>query len=133
MYNEIIKIQELNEKLLEMLTKTTIELINYANKHNFELPHNIHYLLKKSRQFLDELNHPTLTNKICSICEKLNPENAEYCCYCGSSLNITQISPDLLQSKNNDSSHPKSDRTIIKLNLYNPCLITGFKYLTHLM
>jgi len=47
--------------------------------------------LNEAKKLIYELNHPTSINRICSICEKLNLENADYCCYCGSSLIITRI------------------------------------------
>lgn len=94
--------------------------IKYGKKNDIELPYEIKPLLGQAYRYMHELKNPTNLNNECSICKKLNPENADYCCYCGSSLNITKISPDLLQSKNNDSNHPKSDRTEPYLCYYNP-------------
>lgn len=88
---ELANILQLNEKLLETLAKTTLELIKYAKENNYELPYEVHFLLKDARKILNEIYNPTNVNKKCSICNKLNPENADYCCYCGSSLVITRM------------------------------------------
>ena len=107
-FNNII---QLNEKLLETLAKTTLELIKYSKENNYELPYEVHSLLKDARKILNEIDNPTIINKKCSVCSKLNPSNAEYCCFCGSSMIITHVSPDVLHGKRGDSNHPKSDRT----------------------
>lgn len=114
MYNEFIRVQLLNNQLLDILLKTALEIIKYADKHNIEIPYHIYNLTKDAQDILNQIDNPVLINKKCYLCQKINPANADYCCYCGSSLNITKVSPDLLQSKDNDSNHPKSDRTLIR-------------------
>ena len=108
---KVERIQKLNQNLLDVLTKTARELILYANEHNMEHPYKIKPLLEQAQKYIHELKSPTKINKECSVCNKHNLENAEYCCYCGSSLVITHVSPDMLHGKRGDSNHPKSDST----------------------
>ena len=81
----------MNIKLSNILIEITSKLIKYSKKYEFELPYDIKPLLEQAYRYMHELKHPTVLNKYCSICNKLNPENADYCCYCGSSLVITRI------------------------------------------
>jgi len=108
---DIHRIYNLNKKLLEVLHEIGFDLLHFANKYNYPIPSNLKNYLDETEKLITELNHPTSIDNKCSVCGKLNLENAEYCCYCGSSMIITQISPDVLQPKNKDSNHPKSDRT----------------------
>jgi len=84
---EINRITFLNEKLLDVMKEITLEIINYANKHHLELPKNVHSLWKEANTLINQIQPLASVNKKCSICNKLNPENAEYCCYCGTKLN----------------------------------------------
>jgi len=104
----IERLQRLNQKLVDVLSLTAYELIQYANKHNIEIPYKIAPLLEQALVYIDELKNPKKISQPCPICNKLNPENADFCCYCGSSLNITQISPDLLH-ENKNSKSPDND------------------------
>lgn len=101
----------LNSMLLEKLQKITLEIVKYAEEHHIDFPHDIHAIWKDVDSITKQIKSPTKIDKFCPICHKLNQENAEYCCYCGSSLIISQISPDLLHDKNKDSNHPKSYST----------------------
>ena len=91
MVNEVIRTQLLNNQLLDVLLKTALEIIKYADKHNIEIPYHIYDLTKDAQQILNQIDTPVSINKKCSICDKLNLENAEYCCYCGSSMIITRM------------------------------------------
>jgi hypothetical protein len=103
---KVERIQKLNQCLFDVLTKTACELIQYAKENGIELPYKIHPLFEEINLIISELKRPSVINKSCSVCTKLNPENAEYCCYCGSSLIIARVSPDLLRPKNKDSKSP---------------------------
>ena len=102
----------------DVLIEITSNLIKYSKTHDMELPYEIRPLLEQAYKYMHELKYPTGVNNECSVCNKLNPDNADYCCYCGSSLIISHISPDLLQPKNKDSNHPKSYRTKLAQHLY---------------
>ena len=106
-----INIQRLNQKLVDVLSQTGYELIQYARKHDIELPYKIAPLLEQAQKYIKELKSPTSINKKCSVCKTFNPSNADFCCYCGSSLIIIHVSPDVLHGKRGDSNHPKSDNT----------------------
>lgn len=86
------RLQRLNQNLVDVLSLTTYELIQYAKKHNIELPYKIESLLKQSLLYIDELKNPTNITERCTICNKLNPENAEFCAYCGTPfMDITRV------------------------------------------
>ncbi len=108
---KIERLQILNQQLIDVLMKTAYEIIQYAEQNNIELPYKLEPLIEDAQKCVQELKHPTIINKSCSVCKKLNPETADFCCYCGSSLIIKSISPDLLQSKKNKDDDPKSYRT----------------------
>jgi len=90
-YKEINRMYEINKQLLEVLHKIGFDLVDFAKKYNYSIPSNIPELLDKSQNLINELNHPTSIDKYCSICDKYNPSNADFCCYCGSSLVITRV------------------------------------------
>jgi len=92
--DKIKNIQDLNIKLSNVLIEITSKLIKYSKKTNIELPYEIQPLLQQAYRYMHELKHPTITNKSCSVCNNLNPENADFCCYCGTSLVITRIRQD---------------------------------------
>lgn len=87
----IERLQTLNQKLVDVLSQTGYELIQYARKHDIELPYKIVPLLEQAKKYIKDLKSPTSINKKCYACGKLNIENADFCCYCGSSLIITRI------------------------------------------
>ncbi len=109
---ELIRIYELNKKLIFVFRNIGFDLLHFADKYNYPIPKNLRSYFDEAEKLITELNHPTLINKTCSVCGKLNPSNGDFCCYCGSSMIITHISPDLLHEKSGDSNHPKSDRTV---------------------
>ena len=82
---------EINKQLLNVLHRIGFKLVNFADKYNYPIPSDIPNLLDESQSLIHELNHPSLLSKKCSVCGKLNIENADFCCYCGSSLIITRI------------------------------------------
>ena len=57
---ELISMVQLNAKLLETLAKTTLELINYAKEHDYELPYKVHSLLKDARKLYQEIINPSI-------------------------------------------------------------------------
>jgi len=123
---EHFRIYNLNKKLLGVLHNIGFDLLNFADKYNYPIPSNLKNYLDETEKLMTELEYPTIINKKCFVCNKLNPDNADFCCYCGSSLIINQVSPDLLHPKNKDSNHPNSDRTdsteylyIIPFIIYN--------------
>jgi len=102
------RMYEINKQLLEILENLGFNIVNFSKKYNYPLPSNFSFLVGKAKNLIHELNHPTNINKGCSVCNKLNPENAEYCCYCGSSLVITRMRQD-------DDNTRKGDRTLSRL------------------
>ena len=86
---ELNRMYEINKQLLETLEDIGFKIVEFARKYNYPLPSDFSLLLGKSTSIIKELNHPTNISKSCSVCNRLNPENADYCCYCGSSLGIT--------------------------------------------
>ena len=107
----IQRLQRLNQELVDVLSQTVYELMQYARKHNLELPYKIKPLLEQSLVYIDELKSPKIINKSCSVCNKLNPSNADFCCYCGSSLCITRL-------RYKDGVTRKGDRTNIRVLVY---------------
>ncbi len=88
---EIDRIFILNKKLLGVIKNIGIDIVNFANEYNYSIPSNLRNYVDEAEKLMYELNHPTSISKKCSVCNKLNPENAEFCCYCGSSMVITRI------------------------------------------
>ena len=88
---ELNRMYIVNKELLEVLHKIGYNLIDFAKKNNYSIPTDILDLFNRAKNLINELNHPIILNKQCSVCNKLNPENAEFCCYCGSSLIITRM------------------------------------------
>lgn len=88
---DIKRMYNINKQLLETLGDIGFKIVEFARKYNYPLPSDFSLLLGKSTHLIKELNHPTSINKRCSVCNKLNPDNADYCCYCGSSVVITRI------------------------------------------
>ena len=86
--NLVIRTSKLNRKLLRALTETAHELIIYAKENNLELPYEIEPILEKAQQYINELKQPKANTKNCSICGELNPEDATYCAYCGTTIGI---------------------------------------------
>lgn len=101
---EIKRMHSLNKQLLEVLHNIGFDLLHFADEYNYPIPPNLRNYFDEAEKLIFELNHPTSLNKKCSLCNKLNPENAEYCAYCGSSLVITRM-------RQSDDSTRKSDRT----------------------
>lgn len=104
--DRIMQIQQLNIKLSNVLIEITSKLIRYSKTHEIELPYEIKPLLEQAHNYMYELKYPIAISKECSICKNLNPENADYCCYCGSSLVITRV-------RQKDDVTRNSDRTMI--------------------
>lgn len=88
---DIERIYLLNRKLLKVIGKIGIDIVNFSKEYNYPLPVNLKDSLDEADKLIIELNHPTVIDKRCSICRKLNQEDAEFCCYCGSSLIITRV------------------------------------------
>jgi len=82
---------ELNKKLIMVFRNIGFDLLHFADEYNYPIPPNLRNYFDEAEKLIFELNHPTSIDKRCSICGKLNPENADYCCYCGSSLIITRM------------------------------------------
>ena len=61
------RIQKLNQSLLDILTSTSINIINYAREHNIELPYEIKPLLEEAQKYIQELKHPISINKHCFV------------------------------------------------------------------
>ena len=105
--NEIFEIHQmhiLNKRLLSTLYKIGFDLAHFAEKYGYQLPSDFPVLLEETENLIHALNHHENINKSCSICGKLNLENAEFCCYCGSSLIITRV-------RQLDDTTRKRDRT----------------------
>ena len=88
---DIDRIFNLNKKLLGVIRNIGFDLLHFADEYNYPIPPNLRNYFDEADKLITELNHPTSIDKRCSICEKLNPENADFCCYCGSSLGITRM------------------------------------------
>ena len=109
--NNFNRMYAINKQLLDTLRKIGFKIAVFSAKYDYPLPNDFSNLLGKAAELLEELSHPTVNNKSCNICNKLNPENAEYCCHCGSSMIISSLSPEC----DNESNTRKSDRTAIKV------------------
>lgn len=101
---KVSKLAKINRELLNTLIIALNEVIQYAKVYNIPLPPNIIEILDKVENMLTEINYKIITSVLCPICGKLNPENAKYCAYCGSSLIITRI-------RHLDDNTRKGDRT----------------------
>ena len=105
MVKEFVRISEINNRLLDVLTEMAYKIIEYAEKHDLEIPYEMQPLIREARQLIHEQHHPKINNKSCSFCDKLNPEGAQFCAFCGTSLIITRV-------RQQDDNTRKSDRTI---------------------
>jgi hypothetical protein len=59
--NELLRMHDLNQELLETLTVTMMWVRDYTNKHNIPLPRESSYmsLINKAQTLIEELAHPT--------------------------------------------------------------------------
>lgn len=99
--NKLKKKIEINDELLKVLIHSLREIIDFANYHNIPLYelHSIAKNLDKIQMLLREEETMARESmdftKQCPICGKLNPEDAKYCAYCGTTLGvITRIRHD---------------------------------------
>lgn len=92
---------KLNIELSRLLTQilTEIEYIIDDKRADRLVP-----LLKQAKKLVHEINYPTSMTRYCSICDRLNPDDANVCAYCGTSLIITRV-------RQQDDNTRKSDRT----------------------
>jgi hypothetical protein len=60
--NELLRMHELNQELLETLTVTMMWIRDYAEKHNIPLPKESSYtsLVNKAQTLIEEIVHPTI-------------------------------------------------------------------------
>ena len=107
MVEELLRIAKINDQLLKVLTKLAYELIDYADIHNIEIPYKIQPLLDRAEKLIYEKHNLTPINQTCSVCGKLNLENADFCCYCGSSMNITRMRQQDDVTRNSDRTRHK--------------------------
>ena len=107
--------QRLNQNLLDILIKTTRELILYANKHNIEYPYEITLLLERALEYTADFNGVIDANKRCNSCNKINPSNADFCQFCGNCLVITRVRQSDDITRNGDRTLTVDDQIIFVL------------------
>ena len=87
---ELNRMYELNKKLLIVFRNIGFDLLYFADRYNYPIPSNLRIYFDEAEKLITELNHPTSIDKQCSVCDKMNVENAEFCAYCGTPfINIT--------------------------------------------
>lgn len=87
--DRIRHIAKINTRLLYTLSNLSHKLIEHARKNNISFPREeIIPLIEEAKQYMNELDMPTSVNKPCSMCGKLNPENATFCTHCGTTLDV---------------------------------------------
>lgn len=108
MKDDVNRLMDLNLKLLATLKKISYKLIEFSDTYGYPLPNDLPNLLDDAYNIMDELCHPTIVIKPCSMCGKLNPEDATFCAYCGTTIDaIISTSP----MRHDDDKSPKSDGT----------------------
>lgn len=99
MLGKIVELVKLNDLLLRTTLEILAEIISTCRKLNISLPKydELSYLLERLKNIVNQINAERIITftKQCSICGKLNPEDAKYCAYCGTTLGvITRIRHD---------------------------------------
>lgn len=90
--DKVIRLTKLNQRLLNTLTKILKEIIIYVRENNISIPYNLQPLLEETQELINEIKHKTVIEKPCSMCGKLNPEDATFCAYCGTTIDVI-VSP----------------------------------------
>ncbi len=85
---ELYRIGKINLELLKTLEELMFEILKFAKENHIELPKKLSSLVKKTNDILYKLDDKKYIGKLCSICGKLNPEDAKFCAYCGTTLGI---------------------------------------------